>query len=238
MVHLVDNPKMRIKKRSASISSGQIREITKAVSQMIAITVAEFPKETVILLNNHGSPVDDNTSEKNLIRAIIEKVSTNDEAFNHDLENLILKALPELEEQSQYDNFGDATKLFGGNNSLKSFGGSSSGTSFLDGAKTIGTSTASGAAGGGIVGAALGAIGGIFGFANSAKQEKIEKEKASAMTLASMLQYKSAKLGSRGSGQRNTTAIIIAILAVVGIVITVVLVRKNKKAAEWKVEQA
>ena len=209
MVHLVDNPKMRIKKKATSISSGQIREIAKAVSQMIAITVAEFPKEIILLLTKHGLSVDDNSSEKNIIIAIIEKVSTNDKAFNHDLENLILKALPELKEQSQYDNFGDATKLFGGNNSFQGFGGGSGGTSFLDGAKTIGTSTASGAAGGGIVGAALGAIGGIFGFANSAKQQKIEKEKASAMTFSSMLQYKSAKLGSKGSGQRNTTAIII-----------------------------
>lgn len=238
MVHLVDNPKMRVKRKTQTLSNGQIREIAKAVSQMIAITVAELPKEVISLLNSYNIRVSDNTLEKDLIRAIIEKVSTNNEEFNYDLESLILLAIPELSKQSEYDNFGDATKLFGGNNSLQGFGRSSGGTSFLDGAKTIGSSTASGAAGGGIVGAALGAIGGIFGFASTAKQQKIEKEKASAMTLSSMLQYKSAKLGSKGSGQRNTTAIIIAILALVGILVTVVLVRKNKKAAQWKVEQA
>lgn len=238
MVHLVDNPKMRVHKNKATISGGQLREIAKAVSQMIAITVADIPQKVISLLNKYGISVSNSTSEKNLIRAIIDKVSVNDERFNKDLEALILIAIPELSKESEYDNFGDATKLFSGGGGFKGFGGSSGGTSFLDGAKTIGSSTASGAAGGGIVGAALGAIGGIFGFANSAKQEKIEKEKASAMTLSSMFQYKSAKLGSQGSGQRNTTAIIIAIVALVGIIVTVVVIKKNKKAAQWEVEQA
>ena len=238
MVHLVDNPKMRVKKKKTPITAGQIRELAKAVSQMIAITVAELPEQVLSLLQNYQFLIENNPTEKEIIQAVIDKVAEKDQAFNQDLEVLINQAIPGLSPPSEYDNFGDGVKLFGGSEGFKGFGGSSGGSSFLDGAKTIGSSTASGAAGGGIVGAALGAIGGIFGFANSAKQQKIEKEKASAMTFSSMLQYKAAKLGSKGSGQRTTMTIIISILALVGIIVTVMVISKNKKAKQWKAVKA
>lgn len=214
MVHLVDNPKMRLKEKAATISRGQMREIAKAVSQMIAVTVAEIPQKVLSLLAHYQVSIEGKADEKKIIEAVIDKISEEDQAFNNDLEKLILIAIPDLSPFTQYDNFGEG----------------SSGGNFLEGAKTIGASTASGAAGGGIVGAALGAIGGIFGFANSKKQEKIEKQKASAMTFSSMLQYKTAKLGSKVSGQPTMTTIVIAIIALVGIIVTVVLVMKNKKA--------
>jgi hypothetical protein len=216
MVHLVDNPKMRVKKKVTTVSSGQLREVAKAVSQMVAITVAEIPNQVLALLRYYQLPIGNEPSDKEIIAIVIEKLADEDSSFNKELELLIIQAIPDLATQSQHDNFGG-------------FGGSSGGSSFLDGAKTIGSSTASGAAGGGIVGAALGAVGGIFNFANTSKQQKIEKEKASAMTLSSMLQYKAAKLGGNGSGQKTTT-IVISIIALVGIIITVVLIMKNKKA--------
>jgi hypothetical protein len=225
MVHLVDNPKMRVKKKKERITAGQIRELTKVVSQMIAITVAELPEAVLALLQSYQLPIGDDSTEKEIIQAVIEKVAEKDQAFNLDLEIIINQAIPGLSSSSQYDNFGEELKLFGSG---------SSGSNLLDGAKTIGTSTASGAAGGGVVGAALGAIGGIFGFANSVKQQKIEKEKASAMTLSSMLQYKTAKLGSKGAGQRTTMTIILSTLVLVGIIVTVVIISKNKKAKQWK----
>jgi len=236
---------MRLNKQTATVSAGQLREIAKAVSQMIAVTVAEKPKQLLALLNHYGLSVNGSASEKEIIEAVIDKVAEKDQAFNKDLERIILLAFPDLSPNSQYDNFGEepqlfggASRIFGGSGGFKGFGGGSSGSKLVDGAKSIGTSTASGAAGGGIVGAALGAIGGIFGLANSAKQEQMEKSKASAMTLSSMLQYKAAKLGSKGSSQRTMTAIVISIIALIGISITVVLIMKNKKAKQWEVATA
>jgi hypothetical protein len=219
MVHLVDNPE-RTPISKVRLTGGQVRDMTKAFTQMLAVTVTDIPEKVKSLLEQYGSIISANYSEEELISAIIEKVAEQDQEFNFELEGLILIAIPELQSISGYDNF-----LSGG--SL--FGGGSSGSSLLDGAKKVGTSTASGAVGGGIVGAALGAVGGIFNFATSAKQEKIEKNKASAMTLSSMMQYKSAKLGSQGSSQRTTTAIIIAIITLVGVIVTVVLIQKTKK---------
>ncbi len=235
MVHLVDNPKTETQRTKVRLTAGQVREMTKAFSQMLAVTVADIPEKVKLLLEYSGITIKDNYSERELISAVIEKVAEQDEAFNYQLEKLILIAIPELQALSGYDNFVDIGSLFGGGSDIGSGSGSSK---LLDGAKTIGSSTASGAAGGGIVGAALGAIGGIFGFASTAKQEKIEKSKASAMTLSSMFQYKSAKLGSKGSSQRTTTSIIIAIIALVGLIVTVMLIQKNKKATQWQVKAA
>jgi len=225
MVHLVDNPKMRIQRKVTPITSGEIRSITKAVSQMIGITVLELSDDVINLLNQFGIKVYKGLSEKNLIREVIEKVAENDARFNQAFEAIIIRAIPDLSKISNLEKFDGFSPPSGGN-------------SFLDGATEIGSSTASGAAGGGIVGAALGAIGGIFGFATTAKQQKIEKEKASAMTFSSMLQYKSAKLGSSGQGQKNQATIIIAVIAFVGVIVTIILLRNNQKAKQWKVETA
>ena len=72
MVHLVDNPRMRLNKQTATVSAGQLREIAKAVSQMIAVTVAEKPKQLLALLNHYGLSVNGSASEKEIIEAVIE----------------------------------------------------------------------------------------------------------------------------------------------------------------------
>ena len=214
MVHIDESPKKNSPRPRVRLTTGQIRDLAKAFSQMLAVTVSEIPLKVKSLLQYYGVSIGEDHSDQDLINSVIEKVSEQDEEFNTHLEELILIAIPELQTLSGYDNFG----------------GGSSGNKLLDGAKTIGASTAKGAVGGGIVGAALGAIGGIFGFASSAKQEKIEKSKASAMTLSSMFQYKSAKLGSQRSSQKTTTAIIIAIITLVGLIVAAVFFKQNKKA--------
>tara|TARA_R110000868_G_scaffold287181_1_gene547587 strand:- start:167 stop:850 length:684 start_codon:yes stop_codon:yes gene_type:complete len=225
MVHLIDsrNPV----KNQIKLNTGQIREIAKAFSEMLAVTVAEIPEKVIALLKYYEIQIRDNATEKELITVVVEKVAKQDRDFNMHLEQLILIALPELKSISNYDNFGDLGALFGGG---------SGGNKLVQGATEVGTSTASGAAGGGIVGAALGAIGGIFSFATSTKQEKIEKEKASAMTFSSLMQYKSAKLNGKGSGQKTITIIVIAAIALVGVVATVMLIQKNKKATTWEMQ--
>jgi hypothetical protein len=227
MVHLVDSPTPI--KNQIKLNTGQIREIAKAFSEMLAITVAEIPEKVIALLNYYEIKIQDNVTESELISEVVEKVAEQDRDFNIHLEQLILIAIPELKTISAYDNFSDLNGLFGG--------GGAEGSKFMQGASKIGSSTASGAAGGGIVGAALGAIGGIFSFATSTKQEKMEKDKASAMTFASMMQYKSAKLGSKGSSQRTATTIVITIIALVGLIVTVMIVQKNKKATTWEIQQ-
>jgi hypothetical protein len=57
------------------------------------------------------------------------------------------------------------------------------------------------------------------------------------MTFASVMQYKSAKLGSKGSSQRTATTIVITIIALVGLIVTVMIVQKNKKATTWEIQQ-
>lgn len=236
----------RNKSSSSPITEGQLRTIAKAVSQMLAVTVAEAPKSIQELLKKFNLSLSTNPSPEELISAVMEKLAEQDTAFNSSLESVITKVLPELKgEDEEFDHFGQqpipfgsGARLYGSNSGLGGFGSSSSGSKLLDGAKTIGASTASGAAGGGIVGAALGAIGGIFGFANSAKQQKIEKEKASAMTLSSMLQYKAAKIAGNGEGMRTLAKIGIALLVVTGLIITIVLFRRNKKVKQIKTQTA
>ncbi len=242
MVHLIDNPKVKVKRAAPkdkranrkSLSTGELREIAQAVSKMIALTLAEIPTEVKELLRNYGYPLSKKPNEIEIIQGIYELLAQQDQDFILDLEHLISKVIPEDKSHSQYDNFGDGVRLYGSNSNSGGFGGFGSGSSssskFIDGATTIGSSTASGAAGGGIVGAALGAIGGIFGFANSAKQQKIEKQKAASKTLSDLLQIKAAKLNSFSLGQRNTVTIIVSLLVVVGIIATVVIIKRNKKA--------
>lgn len=223
------------------ISEGQLRAIAQAVSQMLAITVAESPESLIILLQKFNVQLSESPSSEEIINQVMDKIAQQDMAFNQALEKLIEEVMTELSTIEQYDNFGEtkdpfgaATKLFGGGGSIGGFGGgisgggSRSGSKFLDGLKGIGSSTAKGAAGGGIVGAALGAVGGIFGFASTAKQQKIEKEKASAMTMSSLLQYKTAMMNSvKGSGMGMQVGL--ALLAIAAVIFTIYMIKRPKK---------
>jgi hypothetical protein len=234
MFGLTDNtPKNQVGKKVSikRISEGQLRAIAHAVSQMIAITVAENPEALIILLSKFNVPLSESPSSEEMINRVMDKIAQQDLVFNHALEKLIESVMPELAPDKQYDNFGGIKDLFGSSNTLGGFGGSGStgsGSKLFEGASSIGSSTASGAAGGGIVGAALGAVGGIFSFASTSKQQKIEKEKASAMTLSSLLQYKTAKMSS-GGGNGMAAQIGLALLALAAIVFTIYLISKNRK---------
>ena len=182
MVHIDESPKKISPRLKVKLTTGQVRDLAKAFSQMLAVTVAEIPLKVKSLLLYYRVSIGEDHSDQDLINSVIEKVSEQDEEFNTHLEELILIAIPELQTLSGYDNFG----------------GGSSGNKLLDGAKSIGASTAKGA--------------------------------ASAMTLSSMFQYKSAKLGSEGASKKTTTAIIIAIITLVGLIVAAVFFKQNKKA--------
>jgi len=230
MLRIIETPKKSAKTKRVRITEGQIRSLTKAASQIIAVTVAERAEKVELLLKRFKAPLSESPKPQELISRIMDKLAQQDALFNIEFEALIIEVFPELGGQESFDNFGEAPFQFGSGARITS---GSSGSNLLDGAKSIGGGAASGAASGGVAGGILGAIGGIFGFASSVKQQKIEKEKASAMTFASMLQYKAARLAKGGEGTRTMAKIIIAVIAVIGLVVGIMIYSKNKKAKKW-----
>lgn len=208
---------------------GDVRNITKAFSQLLVLLISNEAEKVKKLLLLHGVALSKKPSEKEMIRGVIRMVGMQDPAFNHDLSLLIEMTLPELSGQEQYDNFGQSpfkfggsSRLFGGSGGAATFGGSAGigGTSAIDGAKAIGSSTASGAAGGGVVGGILGAIGGIFNYSSTVKQQKIQEEEASNRVFSELLRFKQ---GGNNGGSRTGTYIMVgvSILALIGIILFV-----------------
>jgi len=231
MLRIIEKPKKSTRVKKTALTDGQIRSLTKAASQIIAVTVAEKKIKVLALLRKFQAPLTKKPSSEELITRIMDKLAHKDRKFNQEFEQIIIEVFPELGGQESYDNFGETPFQFGSTAS-RGFGGSS-GSSLIDGAKTIGGGAASGAASGGVAGGILGAIGGIFGFAASAKQQKAEKEKASAMTFASMLQYKAAKLTQGGAGAKNIAIMVTVVIGVIGLIAAIMIYSKNKKAKKW-----
>lgn len=210
MFQIIDVHNKKMAHRPKQLTPGQIRSVTQTVSQLIAITVAEAKEDVIALLIQFNVPIRKNAEEKQVIAAIMKLIAQKDLHFNLALERIIISVLPDLRDLSDYDQF--------------------QGNQALSGAKQIGGGAASGAAGGGWVGAILGTVGGVFGFANSVKQQKIEQQKASAMTLSNLLQYKTAKLNSnQQSGLSSQSKIIIALFILTAIILGWVWMKKTQK---------
>jgi|GEM_PF-2680978 len=210
MIRIIDKRKQQ--ETDKGMTEGQLRTVAQSTVKLLGITLVEARDEIVTLLKEFGETVSKESTDKVLTEALINQLAQNDPAFIKRLAAIIEQVVPALKVDI-HDHFSE--------------GG------LLEAGKEIGGKTAAGAAGGGIVGAALGLVGGVFGFANTVKQQKIEKDKASAMTLSSMLQYKSAKLQAGGSSGRAKTmiVIVIAMIVVAGLILTVILIRQSKKQA-------
>ena len=208
---------------------------------MLVIIIAEEPIKVKKLLQLHGISFTETPTEKNLIQGLFDKIADQDQAFNNDLALLIEMTLPDLTKGEQYDNFGESlfkfgggARTFGGSGGAAGFGGSagiggSSSSGFLDGAKTIGTSTASGAAGGGIVGGIIGAVGGIFNYKTTVNQQKMEKDKAADKTFQDLLSFKRGG-NNRGNSNTGTYLLVgVTMLVLIGIIIAVAH-KQSKKA--------
>lgn len=212
-------------------TQGELRNITKAFSQLLVITIAEEPSKVKKLLQLHGAILSQNPTDRELIAGLIDKIADQDQRFNNNLALLIEMTLPDLSTGEQYDNFGELfkfggdTRIAGGSGGSAIFGGSagigsSSGSSLVDGASTIGKSTASGAAGGGILGGILGAVGGIFNHSATVKQQKIEKDKAASKVFSDLLQFKRG--GGNGTSKTGTYVLVgVSMLVLIGIILVV-----------------
>lgn len=232
MLRIKQKPRKSAKVEGTRLTEGQIRSLTKAASQMIAITVAEKEEKVVKLLQRFQAPLSKSPTSQELISRIMDKLAQQDQQFINEFELVIIQVFPEFGGQESFDNFGETPFQFGSTAS-RGFGGGSSGSSLLDGAKSIGGGAASGAASGGVAGGILGAIGGIFGFAKSAKEQKTQKAQASAMTFSSMLNYQAARNALKGEGARNMVKIGVAVIVVIGIIAGIMIYSKNKKAKKW-----
>jgi hypothetical protein len=163
--------------------------------QLIARLVADYPLKTKALLRKFNIQVSEKPKSKELIDHVLEAISKNDIEFNHALGLLIHQNTPNLPAIEEHDNFDPSADI----------------------ASTAGKA-AGGAVSSGWVGAALGLVSGGLGLANSAKQAKTEKEKASAMTMSSLLQYKTVKESNKGMNKASKTKITIAVISIVGLI--------------------
>jgi hypothetical protein len=177
------------------ISYKQSKDVAKKILQFIAITVAEHPSKIIALLQKFGIQVSTKPKSNELVKVLIDNIAKNDDEFNAALGILIHENIPNLPPIEEHDSFNPSEDI----------------------AKTVGK-TAGGAASGGWIGAAIGLVSGGLGLANSAQQAKTEKEKASAMTMSSLLQYKTVQEQNKGSNKSSKTKITIAIVSIVGLI--------------------
>jgi hypothetical protein len=163
--------------------------------QLIARLVADYPLKTKALLGKFNFQTSEKPKSKELVEHLLEAISKNDIEFNAALGLLIHQNTPNLPAIEEHDSFDPSADL----------------------ASTAGKA-AGGAASGGWIGAALGVVSGGLGLANSAKQAKTEKDKASAMTMSSLLQYKTVKESNKGMDKASKTKITIAVISIVGLI--------------------
>jgi sulfur relay (sulfurtransferase) DsrC/TusE family protein len=197
------------------LSYKQSKDVAKKILQFIAITVAEHPSKIIALLQKFGIQVSTKPKSNELVKVLIDNIAKNDDDFNAALGTLIHENIPNLPPIEEHDSFNPSEDI----------------------AKTVGKS-AGGAVSGGWMGAALGVVSGGLGLANSAQQAKTEKAKASAMTMSSLLHYKSTQEQSRGSNKSSKTKITIAIVSLVGLIgggiLLYVLTRPNPQVKPLK----
>jgi len=213
MLRVVKHARNERPRPRVGYTEGQLRTIAQAVAKAIGVTVAEQPERIKSLLVKYRVRLSEEPGDKELIARIMDKLAHQHEQFNNELGVLIEQAVPGLNALGQYDHF-----------DLEAAG------------KEIGGSTASGAMGGGIWGAALGAVGGVFNFASTTKQQSIEKEKASAMSFSSLVNYKAVREQNKGVSQSSQSNIVVTLIISAVLLVGVILVIKNMRQTKkgWK----
>jgi len=211
MIRVVKTTKKPESPSTDQLSRSQLKTIAQKMTKVIGIAVAEEPAKIRALLRKYRIRLSDQPNSKELIARLVDKLAHNDERFNMELGQLIHDNVPGIDQLEPFDNFEGAEAV-----------------------ASIGGGAASGAAGGGLWGAGLGIVSGILDLGNKSKEQKIEKDKASAMTFSSMLAYKTAKLQSKGGQKISGTHIAIGVTVVVVLLGLSYLVFKNKKeTAAW-----